>query len=402
MICLTDGTLRAKLDGELRDPERLEADRHLEVCESCRGRLETLASERGKVAVALAGLSGEPNQSFTDPQVAFARFQAERERLAPKPARAWSGIFSRRWAPAWGAVAAAVVMAAFIEFAPARTWAQRVLAMLRVQKVAVLPVDISALPDRGADSQAGKMISQLISDNVVVTMSPGKPEPVASAGQASRLAGFAVRTLGDRTDAPHISVMGEQAFQMTINRDRVQAILDELGRDDLQLPESVNGAMVAVHIPKTVFVRYGESPFQARHPRGPGSADSAAPPAASPSNFVMLVQAPSPTVSVPPNLNVAQLAEIALEVTGMSPAEAQSFAQTVDWTSTLVIPVPRNATSSMKEEVDGVEGTLIVHPVEGRRPTPGYTLVWVKNGIIYALIGAGDGSNAVALADSLS
>ena len=400
MTCLTDGILRAKLDGELSEAARGEADQHLASCDACRRRLEALAFESGKVNAALACLASGPGEGFTDARLAFARFQAEHDNRAGRvsPGRVWSGVFSRRWAPAWGAIAAAVVMATLMGFAPARSWAQRVLAMLRVEKVAVVPVDTAAFPEPKADSETAKMVSQLISDNVVVTMSPGKPQPAASAEQASDLAGFAVRTLADRSDTPHISVMGEQAFQMTINRDRLQAILDEVGRSDLQLPGSIDGATVAVHIPKTVFVRYGDLP--ARQPAGDQNTPPAAPSGAG--NFAMLVQVPSPTVSVPPNLNIAQLAEIALEAAGMSPSEAQSFAQTVDWTSTLVIPVPRDATSYMKEEVDGVEGTLIIHPAEGRRSMPGYTLVWVKHGIIYSLIGTGDGSNAVALAGSLS
>src|SRR2546427_5170947 len=50
----------------------------------------------------------------------------------------------------------------------------------------------------------------------------------------------------------------------------------------------------------------------------------------------------SPTVSVPPDLNMSDIAEAALELAGMSPAEARSFCQTVDWSSTLVVPIPRS------------------------------------------------------------
>jgi hypothetical protein len=50
--------------------------------------------------------------------------------------------------------------------------------------------------------------------------------------------------------------------------------------------------------------------------------------------------------------------------------------------------------------VDGVEGTLIAMPAKGKRPA-GYSLIWVKEGIIYSLSGSGDASNAITLADSL-
>ena len=51
-------------------------------------------------------------------------------------------------------------------------------------------------------------------------------------------------------------------------------------------------------------------------------------------------------------------------------------------------------------DTDGVQGTLINRPQGGRRPA-GYNLLWVKNGVIHSLVGRGDPSTAVALADSL-
>ena len=110
-----------------------------------------------------------------------------------------------------------------------------------------------------------------------------------------------------------------------------------------------------------------------------------------------MVQAPTPTVSVPPSLNIAQVAEAALEIAGMSPAEAHSFCQTVDWSSTLVVPVPANVSSYQKVSVDGVTGTLISMPSHNR-----YGLLWVKNGIIYSLNGHGDPNQALNLAASLT
>jgi len=43
-------------------------------------------------------------------------------------------------------------------------------------------------------------------------------------------------------------------------------------------------------------------------------------------------------------------------------------------------------------------GTLLT--LAGRRG-PGYTLIWVKNGIDYSLVGFGDSSEAIDLASSL-
>jgi hypothetical protein len=115
-------------------------------------------------------------------------------------------------------------------------------------------------------------------------------------------------------------------------------------------------------------------------------------------NCTYLIQAPGPTVSVPPDLNMSDIAEAALELAGMSPAEARSFCQTVDWSSTLVVPIPRNSSSYETVTVDGVEGTLITETLsQGNR----YSLLWIKNGVIHSLAGHGNSSDALSLAASL-
>lgn len=103
-------------------------------------------------------------------------------------------------------------------------------------------------------------------------------------------------------------------------------------------------------------------------------------------------------MSVPQGVDFAKLAEIALEVAGMTPAQAQQFLQTVNWKQTLGVSVPRFLRSYEAVKVNGVQGTLL--NMAGRRG-PTYTLVWAKNGMVYSLTGYGDSSKAVELADSL-
>jgi hypothetical protein len=113
----------------------------------------------------------------------------------------------------------------------------------------------------------------------------------------------------------------------------------------------------------------------------------------------MLVQIPSPTVTTPPDLDVAQLAQIGLQFTGMSAEEAQTFSQTVDWTSTLIVPIPRNGAVYTQVPVDGVTGYLIQRPADD---APQYAVIWVKDGILYAIGGLGSNSSAaLEMADSL-
>jgi len=406
MNCVTDGLLRARIDGELTETESFEVTNHLAVCADCRRRAETVAIEARRVSEDLSTLAPPPGDAPPDAAAALAQFRATSLRHAEgaMPDRV-SGIMGRLFArplrPAWAAAAAILLGAGLFGLAPARSWAQRVLAMLRVQQVAVVGIDPVAMP--GPDSNAAKTISAFISDNVVQTLK-GQTQSAASAIEASRIAGYPVRSLGGRADTPQFTVEGEQAFNMTLSRDRLQAILSDLGRSDLQLPASVDGAMIAVHIPSVVAARYGNCPSLAeaerRHRADESAAGQAPTPGESQDNCLFFVQAPSPVLSVPPGLNIAQLAAVGLQAAGMSRDEADAFCQTVDWTSTLVIPVPRNEGSYEKVDVDGVEGTLIHHAIP-RPNTQNFSLVWVKNGMIYSIAGVGDPSEAVSLANSL-
>ena len=402
MTCLHDGILRARLDGELGGSELEAVTQHLAACDDCHSRFEKLSAETARTQDLLASLaSGESERS---PALAYAQFIAQFG-TEPETKPSWiNRLFVPRWRPVWGLAAAAVAIAILLGVGPVRLLAQRVLAMLRVQKIAVVSIDPTTLMSGSEpDSHPYKLINQFFADNVVVTIDAGKPEVVPTVTKAAQLAGYPIRTIGSLGAPQRLEVNGETAFQMTVDRDRVETLLDEIGRSDVQIPESANGALVAVHIPKIVFSMYGDCPV--RHRSNPQSraedlaerkmermAD------AKNTNCTYLVQAPSPTVSVPPELNMSEIAEAALELAGMSPSEAHSFCQTVDWSSTLVVPVPRNSSSYENVSVDGVEGTLITETLaQGNR----YSLLWIKNGVIHSLMGHGSSSDALTLAASL-
>lgn len=398
MNCPNDGTLQARLDGELPAAELDELNRHLSSCSTCRERAEALRSQADRVQGALATLAPAGNEA-PDAARAYLRLRTAMDDDL-QPAASWiARLFAPRLRPAWGALVLICGVAVLLSVAPARTFAEKILAMLRVKKITVVSVYPSSTETR-SDQRTAKLLSQLISDNVVVTMDAGKPQPQASAAAASQLAGFDVRTIAELGAPQKILVNGEAAFQMTLNRDRMQAILQEAGRSDIKLPPAIDGALVAVHIPSTVLTAYGNCPERMSHhgppAQQPGGESSQ--PEATSDNCVFMVQAPSPTVSVPPHLNISQLAEAALELAGMSPAEARSFCQTVDWSSTLVVPVPGSISSYQTVNVDGVTGTLISLRSDRNR----YSLLWVKDGIIYSLNGHGDPNQALNLAASLT
>jgi Putative zinc-finger len=406
MTCIHDGNLRLYLDGGLAGAELAEVTEHLASCADCLARLEKVRAARAQTEAVLATLAPAADDVAINPTMAYAQFTSQF--AADREPKTWiNRLLPPRWRPVWGLAAVALIVAVLVSVNPVGVWAQRVLAMLRVQKIRVVTIDPTTLMSSSEpNSRPYRLFNQFVADNVVVTMDPGKPEVVSSLTTAAQLAGYPVRMIGS-LGAPHsIDVNGETAFQMTINRDRATTLLDEIGRSDIHIPESADGALIAVHIPKTVISMYGDCPIRQRHVSH--NSQSQAEVLAErkmermanikDTNCTYLIQAPSPTVSVPPDLNMSDIAEAALELAGMTPAEARSLCQTVDWSSTLVVPIPRNSSSSETVTVDGVEGTLITETLsQGNR----YSLLWIKNGVIHSLAGHGNSSDALNLAASL-
>ena len=401
MKCLADDILRARLDGELEDNLAKRVDLHLASCLGCQQRSEQINCQSRRVGGLVSGLGPLPGEEPPDPERAFDRFLSAHPPRDIPAQSFFRRLLEPKWRPVWGAAVACSVIAIFLSFAPARSWAQKVLGLLRVEKIALIPVDPAVIQAENPGGRTARLVGQLLSDNVMVTRSPGKPVSASSAVEASQLAGFPVRLVTARPDPPHLEVLGERAFQVTLSRDRLQAILEDAGRSDLNLPESVDGATIAVHVPNGVLAKYGNC-SAARGRFGSGSSETGRQGADAGIECVTLMQIPSPAVRVPPNLNLEQLAELGLQLAGMSPEEARTFCRTVDWTSTLVIPLPPAIGSYETTEVDGVQGTVIELPSRRGREPARYAAIWVKNGIIYSLTGPGDPAAGITLADSLS
>lgn len=279
-----------------------------------------------------------------------------------------------------------------------RNLALKSLQSLRMQKVQAVNADFSPYVDANANPTLHQMVTQMISDKVQVETNE-EDQPVADAAAARQLAGFDVLLLGARKDVPKLVVGGSHKIAVTVDRSRLQAIATEAGHPDLSLPQSLDGATVAVQVPRSVQVQYGTCP-------GPASAGQVvannitgpSPTTTQYSDCVRLREGPDPIVNVPSGLDIGGLAQIGLETAGMTPTQASDFLHTIDWKATLTLAVPRSLRSYQVVKVDGTNGTLL--SMAGRRG-PGYALIWTKSGIVYSLTGFGDSSQAVGLADSL-
>lgn len=383
---LTDGELRASLDGELESAQLT----HLADCADCQTRQRQLQAQSQQMAHKLAFLA-PADEPVPAVRTAWSRFS---QRLLTQKEtsmiKKWFAFPIVRFA-----TVVILFLALVLAFPSTRALADELLNLFRVQQVTVIPVDFTGLKQLTGNDALGSQISELISSSTEATKKPGNPVDAADAGQASDMAGFTVRLPQNMTPS-RISVTDSAAFTLTVDREKAQALLDESGRSDLVLPEKIDGAKISVEIPASVSAAYGTCPKPlADESKGD---DSQIPGRLYP-DCVILAQIPSPTVNAPADVDVAQLAQIGLEFTGMSSEEAAAFTSSVDWTSTLVVPIPKNAATYEQVTVDGVTGTLIQRPADD---APQFALLWVKDGIVYAISGLGTNSQqAIEMANSL-
>ncbi len=386
---LKDGQLRAALDGELDEA----GTHHLESCSICKSRQAVIQLQMLATGRVLSFLNTPAQTAGPAAKAALIQFHQRNKN------RKEISMFKKLLPSPLMRIGLAIVLILVVVMSvpSTRALAEQFLNLFRVQQVVVVPVDFTGMQQLTGNSTLGKQVSDLISSSVTTQQKPGSPVTVADAAMASQQAGFTLR-LPQAMSPSRISVEGASAFTIKVDVAKAQALLNESGRPDLVLPSSINGADVSVTIPASVSVAFGTCPDPAAQDTANGFNTNGSAGRQYP-DCVILAEAPTPTVSAPADLNIAQLAQIGLEFTGMTSDQAAAYTQTVDWTSTLVIPLPKNAATYQQVPVDGATGTLIQRPADD---APQYVLIWVKNGIIYAISSLGTNSQqAVQMANSL-
>lgn len=388
MNCIHDGTLRAYLDGELETAEAEGIGQHLETCETCRRQADEAKARSERAAECFSSLEPPPLQQ-PEGRDAYRnlRERIEQSQRAAEPARTYPAHATYR---SWGAAAALIGFVVFLLIASpgVRGLAQQLLGLLRIQNVAVLTIDRSLLSSGMSENQT-QLFGQLFSESMTETRETVPLEKVATREEAANLAGFPVWLPATRTDLPQmLGVLKGPALEFTVSGDRLHTFLDALGRADLELPQRLDGARIAVDIPASVHTGYGEC-FSPDRPEEPDW-----------NNCLMLVQVQAPTVVTMPEFDPGELVVLALQVGGMSEQDALTLTETVDWRTSLVIPIERNSMDHEEIEVDGVSGVLFSNPSSSKRPES-HGLIWLKHGIVYGMQVFSGRYTALDLANSL-
>jgi hypothetical protein len=279
------------------------------------------------------------------------------------------------------AFAAVAVMSALFLFPGVRASAQAFLDLFRVQNFVAVSFD----PSRIERLDSAKLdLGRIVGDHSETLVEPGAPRPVASAAEAGAATGLPVRVptiLPRRLGADTVWVQGEGRVRVTASAARLRDAMDLMNVRDLSVPAGLDGAVLEVHVYPLVRQMFRHDATEA-----------------------FLVQSRSPEVSLPANVQLAQLGEIALRMLGMEANEARGLAGRIDWKSTMLVPVPTDAGSFREVTVQGQKGLLVTRAErvndKGRRHSPGSMVLWSEGPYVFAAGGNLAPDDVLALAES--
>jgi hypothetical protein len=261
--------------------------------------------------------------------------------------------------------ALAIVFALAFSFPAVRAAASDFLALFRVQEftaVAISPEQVALLQQV---AEAG-----LTPGELHITRPPADPLSATSLTEAASLAGFRPRSLAALGAPTAITVSGGGSGYLVVDLAGARAILAATGVDPLLLPDSLAGAQVSI----TAFVGVDQTW----------------------DNGVWLMQTGSPAVEYPADVDPLVLGEAFLQVLGLSSDEARRLAQQIDWTGTLLLPVPQNVASFEEVTIGNATG-LALTSLDGQNTM----LLWQQDGMVYLLGGPRPTQELVNLASAL-
>jgi hypothetical protein len=321
----------------------------------------------------------------TQPSSEFAARLRATLRAAPPNAVA-------RVAPAaelkrWFAAAASIAVVGFaFTLPPVQAAAEAFLDFFRVKQFTGVEFD----PERLQSLESSGLSPEAIFGKVEPLTTPQEPVSYATAAEAGAAAGIRVRTpawVPSGFSSTGFMASSEMAARITVNTAGLQSVLDTLGLPDVELPEGLDGQTATVRLPPVVTQTFVNRDLTDRT----GEIIE---------RTVHVIQAQSPDVSFPAGLDLSKLAYAGLRVLGMSRDEAYRMATTIDWRTTLIVPVPAKAVAYRPINVAGNEGLLIQGLAAGER-LPGGVLMWSAGGETFAVAGAVSGQELLEIAQTL-
>jgi len=291
-----------------------------------------------------------------------------------------------RLMPALASALAVALVALSFTIPAVRVAAQNALDLFRVRSFAAVEIDESRLDQlRKLGDQAENDPTMMVFEKQEVLQDPGQPVEYPSADIAASAAGLP----GIKKPGPlpagltlsKVTARGEGAARLTVRADRLRAVIQTLGLTDVRVPDGLDGKQLTVHMPAVVTQEYANG-----------------------TRRLSLVEARSPEVALPPGVDLRQLGEIGLRILGLDAGEASRVAGSIDWRSTLIVPVPTTAASFRQIHVNGHEGLLIrceAPNAEGQRRRSGVLVMWTEGERVFAVESNLGGEDVLDIAQSL-
>lgn len=260
-----------------------------------------------------------------------------------------------------------------------RASAQAFLDLFRVVNFAAVPVAegrIKQLTSPQLD------LEHMIGEQVEVLVQPGPAQPFLTPEAAGVAAGMPVRMpswLPNDLVRTDVKVEGERAVRLTGSTTKLRQVLDTLALSDVRIPDGLDGQTATLRVPPAVAISYQRGERK-----------------------VGFIQARTPQVTLPAGLDLTTLGEIGLRVLGLDKAEARRFAQALDWHTTLLVPVPPDATSFHQVQVGGHRGLVIETNNPTARPNGrGSMVLWSDGERVYGIRGALPATEILTMANSV-
>lgn len=374
MAHLTEGALRRLYD----EPEAVTASmrQHHNGCSRCQHRLNAIA-EDARGAATLLGASDIRVDTADALRLLQDRVRREQSKRPVRPYERWLAAAQVRWPTVARPVAVALVAAAMMSLLAATGVAQNLLTIFEPKQFVAVPVttsDVTWMPDLTAYG--------------TLKWSPRPPDvrPVANAATAEAESGLPILVPASLPPgvpaAVSYAVVPRTTATFTFSAAKARAAAATAGKSLPPMPTNIDGS--------TLYVTAGPALLEVY---GGGSRVETTPEGVLPTLVIAQARAPRVTST---GVSTKELEDYLLAQPGISSQLQAQIRAIGDPTQTLPIPVPTGLAASHPVQVAGVQG-IFVSDSTGL----GSALIWLKDGIAYAVAGKLSESQIVAIARSL-
>lgn len=271
-------------------------------------------------------------------------------------------MFNRKYALV--PILVVVLLVVAFTFPGVRAAASDFLGLFRVQKFAAISISPEQMALLEEVAESG-----LYPGEIEMVDEPGEPLLVDSLESAEATAGWQARSPSRLAEPDSVYYTDGGRGRLTVNVENARTLISAAGVDPALIPDSLDGATVDVTVYPSISQNWNEG--------------------------VALMQSPSPLIEYPDDVDTVALGEAFLQVLGMEPGQARRLAQQIDWTNTVLLPIPENVATFNEIRVDGVPG-LGLTSLDGQNSA----ILWQNNDTVYVLSGA-EIENLVDLANSM-